>query len=456
MYYKHLKRIVKDLDCPEIYEYKHRGVPIWEVIKRRTIVSSFEKSEEVGKINHSDFSGGRLLITLYNVILSVLKIPLLFQNKDYLFLGFSRRVNVDNEYLDLYHDHLIESVGEEKCIMLERPVKGRHLKPRKFKYRVIYLDLMCYFSELVSRVLFLKASSAGFNDLKVHLESYGIQTPSLSVVNREINRFKVEELFAKFILSKIKPKSITITSKWLHLPFVMAANKKGIPVYEVQHGARFYYNLAYQGFGDFNKIRIDGFLTMGDAWNSFPWETRNVIPVGNSNFANVNKTESEVKGGLRSVLYISQPEIWETVVHDVAHLAARNPDYEITLRFHPKDIGDLEHRYGGLRDLPNIVFEFPDGNVSESILRHSLVVGYSSTVLFQSSDLGVPTSLMIGKGGSIEDYEDMFGDMIGSFLIIRNYDLDSVTKMPWHSAVEFFSPFKPDAWQTVIGGNGGE
>jgi len=450
--YKKITEIVKGLDDKSLYNYRHRGVPLWEIIKRRVVVKNFEKSDDIGDINHSGFDTKRLFSTLFYFFVSFYQLIFKVGLKEYLFIGFSRRVKVDGEYVDIYHDHLIKSLGEDKSVMFERPIKGAHMKPRKYLYGVIYLDCVCYLAEIFSRCLFLKTSSSDFKKLSDNLTSKGLEMPSLREVNIQINKFKIEAWFAKLLLAKVKPKSIVITSKWLHLPFIAAANKESIPVYEVQHGARFYYNLAYQGFGRFNKFRIDWLLTMGPKWNSLPWESTNVIDIGNSNFSGLEGLKVRKCNAWRSILFISQPELWKSIKLDVAELAKRNPEFQITLRFHPKDIGNVDSRYGSLRKHSNISFEFPDHNVSDSIARHSLIVGYTSTVIFQAHDMGAKVALVAGDAFTVDDYHEIFEDMIGSFEIIESYNLSD---FDWGVRVQkgcFFSSFKPESWKKLVEG----
>jgi hypothetical protein len=371
------------------------------------------------------------------------------KHKKHLFLGFSRRISTDKGYLDMYHDHLIESLDEGDCLMLERPMKGNHLRPRCLKNKVIYLDALCYASEFFSRLFFLNNHSEGYDQIKTYLEERGLTAPSLRSVNREVNKFKIETWCARFFFAKIQPQSMVVTSKWLHLPFIMVANEKGIPVYEVQHGARFYYNLAYQGFGEHNHIKVDSVLTMGERWNSFPWESQSVIALGNPNFSYSQERMKCSTHPSESVLFISQPEVWKAVSFDVSQLAKKNPSVNITLRFHPKDIGSIPKRYGALEKYSNVKFEFPVHDVAVSIASHSLIVGYTSTVLFQAADMGARVALMVGEDSSHYDYSDIFGEMVGSFHRINDYDLENIEGPSFVVKEKFFSSFDADLWREM-------
>lgn len=452
MSYNKISEIVKQLDAKFLYEYKHRGVPLWEVIKRKTIVENYEDSDGVGAVNHSVFDAKRLFSMLFHSFLSAFQLIFLNKRKKYLFIGFSRRIKTDDGYVDLYHDHLIHEVGEQNCLMLERPIKGSHMKPRRYPYDVIYLDFMCYLSELLSRFFFLKVSSPDFEKLSADLEARGIRVQSLRAVNREVNKFKIESWFAKVLLAQVRPKSLTVTSKWLHLPFIMVANEKGIPVYEVQHGSRFHYNLAYQGFGQFNELRVDAVLTMGDQWNSFPWESNQIVTIGNPNFSQSEDCTVKGSNDPKSALFISQPELWESVKLDVINLAKENPGFRITLRFHPQDIGNVENRYGLLKRYKNVSFEFPNLHVNESIAKHSLVIGYTSTVVFQAYDMGANVALMAGEAYSLSDYRDVFGNIINSFQIVQNYNLETIENERQGFREKFFSSFKADVWKKLVEG----
>ncbi len=77
------------------------------------------------------------------------------REKEFLFLGFSRRVvQKDGFSKDIFHDDLIQFLGKDKCLMIEKPFRLSHSKKRSTICPIIDYDFFMYFSSnVISNVI---------------------------------------------------------------------------------------------------------------------------------------------------------------------------------------------------------------------------------------------------------------------------------------------------------------
>ena len=396
-YYKELKKINFFIHEYKIDVQRIGNHKIWPLIRVQIIDSILIKKDVLGKRNHSEITIRDIGLIVKNSLkscFSIVSLLLSQKTKKYVFAGFSRRVLESNQYIDKFHDPIIESLPSEDCLMLEKPFQKTHYPDRATKCAIIDIDLLVYLSETSIFLLkpFLRKKYQTDVDNLVSMLSpiYDDKQSIERVVYKELSTFITMNLFNRILLKKLKPQKVIVTTKWIHRSLLYCANIAGIETYELQHGVTLKQNIAYSRDSD-GDMGVKNFLAFGDYWcKGYQWGGDvNVIPFGfkyiNNKVAEVvNKVEPNISH-VERILFISQPELFKKTNQELNLLAKDNIDKQFILKLHPQDVGRYEERYNLALNNSNVSV-ISNKSIDNYILFSEVdyVIGYNSTLLYEA------------------------------------------------------------------------
>lgn len=383
-------------------------------------MSKFDR--EFLSTNHSKRSLSDVVLVMRSILFSALSLRFLLNTSStkHLFLGFSRRSpRSDGKLLDRFHDPIIDALDPKQCLMIERPFKLTHFNNRATSCRVVDYDIFVYLSLLLSYVILpivlLRNRSAICEFVSNVNDEFGYTILSSKGVALTYCTFKVESLFSKFFLKLIKPNNLVVTSRWLHYPMLYQARKLGIKSFEVQHGCVMPENFFYSEFNEY-QFDVDSMLVFSEYWKESNWNTKNVFAIGVSQEKVIVRAERKKS----SVLVISQPETSTKLDKTLYDIATANSELMFEIKLHPQDMANYAKRYSHVLSLNNVsVVGMADTNTENLTTKYQLILGFTSSVLFEAYHLGASVGIICDKDNDASVYEKYYGVAVDCFHFLK-------------------------------------
>ncbi|MBA3565092.1 MAG: hypothetical protein H0W33_14020, partial [Gammaproteobacteria bacterium] len=156
-------------------------------------------------------------------------------------MGFPRRRLENGEWVDPFSDPIIDMLGADQVLCVEKPFMGEHSRPPRTR-GIVYFDWVTALSLVISQIGFfvpLIIFRGEISDLalKAHHVT-GISRRRISLLAAKATvRFWFERLVARALLSIVRPQAVLLTIRRHHYPLIHVCRIRGIPIYELQHGA---------------------------------------------------------------------------------------------------------------------------------------------------------------------------------------------------------------------------
>ncbi len=199
-----------------------------------------------------------------------------------------------------------------------------------------------------------------------------------------------------FMLKRIKPKIIILACAYDTYKMILCevAQKRNIPVIELQHGAIGTLHIAYNFL---NKRRLPNFpsyiFTFGQLDKitpRYPIDNERIIPVGypelENNYKKYCRANQKKVNGKKQILFVSQG------LTEIARYAEKITNmldinqYRIIFKLHPKEYGNWKQIYGKYLHNPNIEVV---GDYNKTIYSYlgeaDWVIGNCSTTLYEAT-----------------------------------------------------------------------
>ena len=316
------------------------------------------------------------------------------ENPKFLLIGLSRRVFSKGKWRDPTFDLFIENYRSELFI-LERPFKGRHRVKFRNDEAVFFIDILHYLEFIIAKII------SPFVYIYFRKKIYHIR-PKLSLISD--NSIKLEKklcfalgsviiqtLLATLILRLLRPEALLLVNRWLNFGFIRAARQLKIPIVEFQHGAVKSISSYYKSYDD-GDLNVDIIGTFSDYWNGRPWGNCERVVVGKSliDFRSPLANKANSCCSNNNILFISQPDIGLELLNDVKELSQNNTEFNFFLKFHPQERDRIKFYQQALSERKNV--EISDHLIDQD---YAMVIGYSSTLLFEFSDLGYPVVSLV-------------------------------------------------------------
>lgn len=400
-----LRNIFKKEQELDLYSFKVLEAPVWYLLRFTVRVSKLNK--EIGYVNRTSkikLRLGRMFYSYIKSFIQFLGIILGTKNKPYLILAFPRLVNYKGKYIDKFTDPLILQTNlKNKTLVLQRNLSGEQFVPRYKDVDAVYKtsDFIDYSSKILALILFPIIFVYYFKKidrLYRRASSYfDLSNKFKLLISFKIGEFLIHYFFAKKILKKLKTKKIFLVNRMIFLPFIVAAKKEKITVFELQHGITHSETELYIGTYE-KKIDPDFFLTFGEKWKGeqFSIPLSKQVNIGwayNSWLLNANKSQIKSK----YVLIVSSPAITDNILKTTIALAKKYKEYYFNIRLHPQEELSLKQE-DLLEDYNNISLDNKTKDSLNSILESEYIIGENSSVLYEALSLDKPVGKIMFNG----------------------------------------------------------
>jgi hypothetical protein len=371
------------------------GVSPWRLIRRELIVERLATRFGGGKRNYNEPGAAQLGRMLIGAIVSLWHLFRL-RRRPYLFVGFPRRRKERGVWVDTFSDPLIEVLGEDDCVCLEKPFTGRHFRPARTR-RLVYCDGIVLLAAVCATLLSWPAALLARRRLSaisgpVSLR-IGIGEGRLRrLIARRVIHFRVEEAGMRLVVAIVRPRALLLTNRWTNAPAIRAAKRRGVRVFELQHGA-----VPVNAFGyatPFDPdLDPDWMLTFGTYWNRFDWG----LPPGRAVAIGHCDTSRRAGGGEsrgECVMLVSRPRRHAEVSAWFDAIVRRHPGRRYVLRLHPQDVHDWHSRYpvGALANVETSSEE--QENLYDAFASCNVVLGTDSTLLYEAASFGLKVGIL--------------------------------------------------------------
>lgn len=200
------------------------------------------------------------------------------------------------------------------------------------------------------------------------------------------------------LLEKTKPKFVVIdnASYGHRAGLIFWLKQMNIPVLELQHGAINEGTPAYRHRGLpvtqwFQSYLPDKVLFWGEFWLDKYQAELDKVAVGNPFFLESTKGFKRTKEHVLVCIVGFNPDITLPIIHG---LAERFPEHRFKLRLHPIIRKNWQYWIDRLPDNCFFCQNSINSSLYEDLSKSSLVLSEPSTVIFEASQLGIPTYLM--------------------------------------------------------------
>ncbi len=391
----------------DVYRERLWGVPLWRLVRLGELDSLLRKQGTIDKRRYSPPPLRRIGNALIFSAISICQL-LRIRRKRYLFIGFPRRTETSGGFIDPLTDPLIDELGRENCLCLEKPFMAVHRRPG-YAGGPIYYDAPYYAAYAMTLIfgwVFIPFAAKPANRLFNQVQSNLTQKTKSRFVLLTCLRFAqfcFERQLARFFLWVVTPTHLILVNRWNNMPFIHAAYRAGITVAELQHGAIQGKTVPYSS-EYCPTIDPDLFFAFGEFWIDEEWglPTSQIVVTGHKYLENSAETMRDTVARQPStILVASQPERrdFRTLLPD---LMTRYPDVLFRLKLHPQEVYNWESRYGHLLDAHGQV-EVIDQDVDlyQLIAESEVILGISSTVLYEASFLGAKVAIINFDGSNL-------------------------------------------------------
>jgi hypothetical protein len=298
----------------------------------------------------------------------------------------SRR-EIDGEMYDIVADALIDTIGREDTLLIEKP-KPNHF-PRKRVHTLHPVSSRVV--DMLSLILRSISPSPGRIDGEEVLDEIGricgCSPNRISILKRFISDREVYETIFRIY----RPRVLFVVSYYSCIPAIVAAKNLGIEVVEIQHGVIGGGHPAYNGKSIPDSYLPDTILTYGRRDMEFLEKSPlfgsvEKYPIGNwyidrlsrSGPSTAERRDSRIRIGISL-----QRPIEDRTVEFIEEAASENE--EIVYVLIPRDHRSFEYRPNG----ENIEIS-PEGICQESAIRYDLHATVYSTCAIEAMALGIP------------------------------------------------------------------
>lgn len=230
-----------------------------------------------------------------------------------------------------------------------------------------------------------------------------------------------------------------------------AAHECGIIVAETQHGMinDIHYVYSVEDFvyssQEYKQYLPDYLLTFGQFWNEHSRINVQKVIVGNPYMEYYKNNYSATKGVSRDrkkVLFISQPDVKDVFLDYVRQLRSFK-QYQVVFRLHPYDIITNEEESELLSN--GIIISNSKTSLYDDILDSDVVIGGSSTCLYEAMGLGRPILVFSNKNTVImyrDNQELLFVDFEDLRRKLENKETHRSVRSDYYFANQFVDNYK--------------
>ena len=433
-----LKRICEQLWNLEqewnLFQSEIQGIYFWKLVRTRVFQNIMMAKGIHDQANHTVERGrlnkvSSILGHLKNYAQHALKKP---RKRDVLIFNHPRKVLVDGNYIDIYTEQFVRSIAEanQSYLIVDRPTNWhKHYIPAS--EHVVYSDDLDILSRVMVRFLRMyrvkpnAQEHAFLQRLSEQLIAlFGTDGQLYHVTLQQINLFTIETTYYKKILDFVEPKRIYVVIGRGYEALIAEANRRGIDVYEIQHGIITKYNLDYS-FPNQSVVPYfpNGMVVFGRYWPMsipMPIQDDKIESFGSPYLLSRMEAYKDFERNEKQIVFVSQSTIGKKLMPFVLRLAQERPDLSVIVKLHPTEFPVWKDHYPELLEaqvLENVeVIDTFAKNLFELFATSAFQIGVYSTALYEGIYMGCKTILVDLPGVEHLEYlyENQYAQLVDS------------------------------------------
>jgi hypothetical protein len=375
------------------------GVPLWRLIREQVVDAHLSSGQGRSRSNQNRVPANRIPHVIGGVLRSLAHLSRL-KRREFLVIGFPRRRLDNREWIDHFSDPIIDLLGPDRVLCLEKSFVGEHCRPPKTR-GIVYYDWVTGLNLVASSLFFVIPWIVYGREIS-ELASRASRVVDTSprrirvLAARALVRFRIERAVSRLLLAVVRPRVVLLTLRRHHYAFISMCKARGIPVYELQHGT-----VAEHGYKSrkiyHSWLDPDVFLAFGEYWKTADWglPAETVRTIG---FKYICDRKAELARGPpargRKVMLVSQPHLAGGLGTAFGTIVRTYSDVQFLLKLHPQDVDRWWQRYPFGQE-PNVQVLTDRGLDLYSLFTEcSAVIGFDSTVLFEASFFGLKVGIL--------------------------------------------------------------
>jgi len=330
------------------------------------------------------------------------------KEREWLIFQHPRCKKYSGVYEDIYTDDLINEIGIDKCVIIEKPFLRRHYKPRR--HQVYYFEFLSLFSKFTAFIMpfYFKYDAIAINnmiqDIKIYIENKIEQKETDFEKEFRVKSFYAYYIGYLFMLKRLKPKKIILVVSYGYEPLVYAASTLNITTIELQHGVITQEHLGYSvPVNMTKKFFPDYLLLFGKYWkesvDNFPLPAERLIIFGYPYLDRMSKENCNLIKKENQIVIISQGTIGKELSKFAVKLASiKKGIYKIIYKLHPGEWGRARKLYSELYEAKEAglleVVDTDTPSLYTLFFQSRWQIGVYSTALFEGIAFGCQTILV--------------------------------------------------------------
>jgi hypothetical protein len=441
-----------------LYNFKFWGIPTYNIIRY--------KFRELYILEHTGINLGHTKTPRFNLLQSIkgllfsfykiLKLIFFRPQVNTVFLGFSRLEKVGNHFIDKFIDPVIDCAKIEDYIYFEYGKTGIHYEDRLHEDKIVHLDFVYIFSHVFGFLLspfLIITKYRRLLDFRSALTKIITTPEDITIVSlsQKIGDAYIQYQFFNLFFHLSKTKRLLGVSRVLLLTASLAAKKRSIPVYELQHGITNGPTRLYSGYYN-PDIDPDYFLTFGNYCSKdvFGIPSNRIINIGWAFKNYIQRIESENIQPKNSILIISEPHVSHMIFDCVVLLAKTYPAFNFHIRRHPREqFSKSQSEIIGTS--PNIFDVSSPVTSCLAIMPYQAILGENSSVIYEALSMGKKVGRICFGGLRPRDVTSMQAD---GFYYLKNIEDFANFAAINHAGPsinkEIYSDFKIDAFASIF------
>ncbi|MCQ1539628.1 hypothetical protein FTO68_11680 [Methanocalculus taiwanensis] len=356
------------------------------------------------------------------------------KNFDSLFFTTARYQNINKE-TSFFYDQFFKPYFSlfNNPLIFEHSYQGTVKRPRELEsntYLFDYIPILSTIKSLKNNYNYWGNDKDIVDFLSIVCDSFSLQKEMPNLYRKIIRRFHARQHLIKYIdnisLHMVGNKAFIHCASYLNDNGLITQRLRdnGIITIEIQHGFigpnHYAYNYPTGHAKSIAKKYLpDYFLTYGKYWNEQIQTPSTAVTVGNPSLnAARDYYQSHISVQPKNILVVSQGYITHMMVKIAKYLSEIFPHYTVIFKLHPGELPFTE-RYEELKKYPNIQIKSYE-NIYELIASSEIIVGYTSTTLFEALSFKDKRIFIIGNNSIPES----LGYHFSSFEELRDAILD--------------------------------
>ena len=385
-----------------LLDFEIDNVKVWQYLRMEIYYLMAEELGILEQRNKSQQSISVLIKNSFSLFKNIfIANPFLTLNKhkDVVVFTHNRSKKIEDKFEDIYTQSLVTDLrkSNKSFLCFEKPFQGKHVREKD--PNVKYQDFILLASILYGKLYRIKDKDSLGLIRQVEKEIENATNNSIdliSLIKRNVGRYKLGNKLYLSLFNKIKPKVIYSVASYSYLgDMICAAKTLGIKTIELQHGVISKYHMGYS----FEKKQellyySDVFYSWGNFWNKSVSNTFNEVKsFGFQYFRDrIKRYNNKVKEN--KILILSQTALGEKIMNETLKLVNELSGFQILYKLHPEEYKMYKKypSYSKLASNKNLKF-VEECNLYQIMSESKIQIGVFSTALYEGVGLCCNTFL---------------------------------------------------------------